>query len=122
MPGMVPALLVLLLCQLAGEVLVAALGLPFPGPVVGMMLLFAGLLARGGVPDALRGVCDGLLRHLALLFVPAGVGLMVHFDRVLQDAWPLLTGLLVSTALALGVTLGTLNLLIRGAGRTGRDG
>ncbi|MFP4161588.1 MAG: CidA/LrgA family protein [Ectothiorhodospira sp.] len=117
-----PALLVLLLCQLAGEVLVAGLGLPFPGPVVGMMLLFLGLVARGGVPDDLKRVTDGLLRHLALLFVPAGVGLMVHFDRVMQDAWPLLAGLVASTALALAVTLGLLNGLIRGDARDRQDG
>ena len=39
---MIPALLTLLLSQLAGETLSRALGLPLPGPVLGMLLLTAG--------------------------------------------------------------------------------
>jgi putative effector of murein hydrolase LrgA (UPF0299 family) len=37
-------------CQLLGELVVTALGLPVPGPVLGMALLFAGLLAYGSIP------------------------------------------------------------------------
>ena len=44
---MIQALTLLFLCQLAGEVAVQALGLAFPGPVLGMGLFFAGLLATG---------------------------------------------------------------------------
>ena len=50
---MLGALTVLLVCQLAGEVIAHAVGLPVPGPVVGLVLLFIGLLVRGGVPDPL---------------------------------------------------------------------
>ena len=71
---MIPALSLLFLCQLAGEVVVRALGLPFPGPVLGMGLLFAGLLVRGRSDPALDAVADTILRHLSLLFVPAAVG------------------------------------------------
>ena len=42
---MLQALTLLFLCQLAGEVMVQALGLTFPGPVLGMGLLFGGLPA-----------------------------------------------------------------------------
>ena len=43
---MLAALATLLVCQLAGEVIVRALSLPLPGPVVGMALLFFAMLTR----------------------------------------------------------------------------
>jgi holin-like protein len=101
---MLGALTLLLLYQLAGEVIVQFFALPVPGPVIGMALLFAALALRGGVPDQLRNTAGNLLQHLSLLFVPAGVGVMVHFAR-LGDEWPAIVGaLLVSTFVTLAVT------------------
>ena len=54
---MVGALTGLLLCQLAGEVLARSLGLPVPGPVVGMVLLFAALLRRLPRRATLASLC-----------------------------------------------------------------
>ena len=97
-------LALLLLCQLAGEVLVVWLGLLVPGPVVGMLILFLGLLARRGVPDGLGVVSEHLLRHLSLLFVPAGVGVMLHAG-LLADQWlALVLALIVSAVVTLLVT------------------
>ena len=69
-------LTVILGCQLAGELIAAAAGLPLPGPVLGMVILFAGLMFRG-LPRGLATVADALLGNLSLLFVPAGVGVML---------------------------------------------
>ena len=71
---MLGALTTLLVFQLAGEAVVLALGLPVPGPVIGMALRFAALAIRGALSDALRDTAQGLLAHLSVLFVPAGVG------------------------------------------------
>jgi holin-like protein len=111
---MIGALTLLLLFQLAGEVVVHLLGLPLPGPVLGMALLFAALAIRGGPSDELRGTANGLLQHLSLLFVPAGAGVMIHFARI-GDEWLAIVGALVaSTALTLLVTALVLRLLLRG--------
>ena len=64
-----------------GEIAVIAFGLPIPGPVVGMALLFVSLIVRGSVTEELGSTANGLLRHLSLLFVPAGVGVMAHLAR-----------------------------------------
>lgn len=109
---MINAIILILLCQLAGEVMVLLLDLPFPGPVLGMLLLFTGLIVRGEVPEPVKRTSDTLLRYLALLFVPAGVGLMVHSALVARDWLPILTGLVVSTGLALAVTMLVLRWLI----------
>ena len=112
---MIPALTLLLACQLAGEALVRALGVSFPGPVAGLFLLL-GLLAWRGrrraaagetgeeVPPALGQVSGLLLGNLSLLFVPAAVGIVQHADLVREHAWAILLSIALSTAAALAVT------------------
>jgi len=95
---------VLLVYQLVGEVISQCLGLPLPGPVVGMALLFATLLVRGKLADGLRDTADGLLRHLSLLFVPAGVGVILHL-HLIQSEWKAISAaLIVSTVATIAVT------------------
>lgn len=101
---MIGAATILLLYQLAGEVLSQGLALPVPGPVIGMALLFVTLLVRGRVPDALQATSRGILSQLSLLFVPAGVGVMVHAGRIGQEWLAIVAALLGSTVLTLAVT------------------
>ncbi|MCB1757109.1 MAG: CidA/LrgA family protein [Gammaproteobacteria bacterium] len=97
-------LTILLAYQLAGEVITVFLGLPVPGPVLGMVLLFLTLLARKTTPAALDQASSALLSHLTLLFVPAGVGLMVHLDLIAAEWLPVLVALLLSTLISLAAT------------------
>ncbi len=101
---MLAALTVLLVYQLVGEVLVQLLHLPVPGPVIGMLLLFVTLLLRGEAPESLRDTANGLLGHLSLLFVPAGVGVMLHFHRLATEWLPIVVALVASTVITIGVT------------------
>jgi holin-like protein len=101
---MLAAITVLLVFQLIGEIAVVAFGLPIPGPVVGMALLFVSLILRGGVTDELGSTANGLLRHLSLLFVPAGVGVMAHLNRLADEWLPITVSLVLSTLLTIAVT------------------
>jgi len=101
----IPAITALLACQLAGEVAARALGLPVPGPVIGMVLLFGLLLARGkDAPAPLGATADGLLGHLGLLFVPAGVGVVLHLPVLARDWAPLSLAVLAGTLAAIAAT------------------
>lgn len=101
---MLGAITLLLLCQLAGEVLVRLIGLPVPGPVLGMVFLFLFLLVRHHVPEPVERVSNSLLDHLSLLFVPAGVGVIRYAQR-LEDAWLAITvSLIAGTVIAIGAT------------------
>jgi holin-like protein len=114
---MIESLTLLLICQLVGEVLVGLFGLPVPGPVLGMLLLFIGLLIRRGVPPVMQTTATTLLSHFSLLFVPAGVGIMLHIG-LLEDAWLAIgVALITSTAIAIAVTALTMLGLERLAGR-----
>jgi holin-like protein len=100
---MIPALTMLLACQLAGEVLAQALHLPVPGPVLGMVILAAFLIRRGRLHAPLEQAADFLLRHLSLFFVPAAVGIIANGARIAREWLPLSVALVGSTALAIAV-------------------
>lgn len=119
---MLGALTVLLVFQLVGEVIVQLAGLPIPGPVIGLLLLFLGLCVRGSLAEPLRDTANGILQHLSLLFVPAGVGVMVHFARVSGEWLPIIAAVLASTALAIAVSALVMQALMRGGSDDGGDG
>src|SRR5664279_312096 len=103
----------LLVFQCAGEALVRLAGLPIPGPVAGLAVLFAVLLLLPEVPGALATAAEGLARHLSLLFVPAGVGVMAYFARIADEWLPIAVALLVSTLFAIAATALTFAWLVR---------
>lgn len=110
---MIGGLIVILMCQLAGEAVARGLGVPIPGPVIGMALLFALLLARDRIAarlptimsgDTLEKTGQGLLSHLSLLFIPAGVGVVQNLGVFAEYGVALGTAIVVSSVLALLTT------------------
>mgnify|MGYP000627727712 CR=1 FL=1 len=101
---MLGGLLVILVCQLLGEVLVLMFEIPVPGAVVGMLLLLIGLMLVGDVQNGLRTAGEGLLRYLPLMLVPSGVGLMVHYQLIVGNWLAIALALLVSTVATFVVT------------------
>lgn len=101
---MLRAFAILLCLQLAGEAAVRALGSPLPGPVIGLALLFVWLVARIPIPQSTHETADGILRHLSLLFVPAGVGVVQQLPLLGAEGWKLLAIILVSITLSLAAT------------------
>ena len=102
----------LLAFQSAGELLVRGLQLPFPGPVMGMVLLVPAL-RWAGVRTPVAVTAEFLLKHLSLLFVPVGVGVMTHLSLVTQYGLRMLLVVVVSCLLGLLVTVLTLQQLNR---------
>lgn len=101
---MIACLALLLVCQLTGEVIVRMTHLPIPGPVIGMGLLFLGLVIRGKTPPILEETANRLLSHLSLLFVPAGVGIMMHLGLIGANWLSIGVALLISTAVTIAVS------------------
>src|SRR5712671_4713888 len=119
---MIASLSLILLCQLAGEVIVRGLGLPMPGPVLGLVFLLLLLLARDRFAVLARGPLErdgvenasrGLLAHLSLLFVPAGVGVVQKLDLVAEHGIAIVAVLALSVAVTLLVTVATFLIVSR---------
>jgi holin-like protein len=105
-------LALLLLLQAAGEGLVHALALPFPGPVVGMVLLLPAL-RWAWVREPIGAAAEFLLSHLSLLFVPVGVGVITHLHLVSEYGIRLLVVIVVSTWIGMATTALVLRALLR---------
>jgi putative effector of murein hydrolase LrgA (UPF0299 family) len=126
---MIASLSLILLCQLAGEVIVRGLVLPMPGPVIGLVLLLVLLLARDRFASLRRGplhgdgvesASRGLLANLSLLFVPAGVGVVQKLDLVAQHGIAIAGVLVISVVVTLLVTVATFLVASRLMARGGR--
>jgi len=94
----------LLAMQSLGELLSRGLGLPFPGPVVGMLLLLLALRLPL-VREPVAACANFLLSHLSLLFVPVGVGVMTHLGLLGQYGARMLAVIVLSTWTGLVVTV-----------------
>ncbi|WP_410219029.1 CidA/LrgA family protein [Paracoccus sp. (in: a-proteobacteria)] len=98
---MIQTLAIILGFQLTGEVASRALSLPLPGPVVGLILLVAACILRPRLAEAIRPTTTGLLSHLSLFFVPAGVGIVAHWDLLRVHGVGLAVALMASTLMAI---------------------
>ncbi len=116
---MLTGILALLGCQVVGEVAVRLTGADVPGPVVGMVLFFLVLRRIRPADDAAIVRTPALLlRHLQLLFVPVGVGIVVYLHTLRDRALPQAAGLWVSWLLGFTVTAVVVAGLLRLRHRT----
>lgn len=112
----------LLVYQLVGEITVRLIGVPIPGPVLGMVMLFITLWIRGQAPASVEQASSALLSHLSLLFVPAGVGMMAHFSRIADEWVPITLALLLSTVITMVATALIMQLTTRWLVKPGAPG
>lgn len=101
---MVRGFAVLLTMQFLGELLSRWLTLPIPGSVVGMALLLTALAAGIVRVEWMQEAAELLLSHMALFFIPAGVGVMVYFDLIRQEWLPITVATVISTFVVMAVT------------------
>ena len=111
-----------LLCfQLLGEFCVHLFNLPLPGPVAGLVFLLMALSILGyskskkhqEILSTVEQSSSTLLNHLSLLFVPAGVGVMVHFDKLANEWLAISVALIVGVLITLATTAVCMKLMMR---------
>lgn len=87
-----------------GELMQKTLGLPIPGNVIGMLLLFFGLYMGIIKLEMIDRISDFLLENLAFFFLPAAISLMTSFS-LLEGKWTSILEIsLISTIIILVVT------------------
>jgi holin-like protein len=104
-------LAILLLAQSAGEAIARLTDAPLPGPVLGMLLLLLAL-RWPAVRAPVEAAAETLLAHLSLLFVPVGVGVLVHVELIAQYGLRMLVVVVLATWIALAVTALVLRALL----------
>jgi putative effector of murein hydrolase LrgA (UPF0299 family) len=82
-----------------------------------LALLVVAALAWPALQREVEEVADPLLRHLSLLFVPAGVGALQYTDLLRREWLPLLAVVVLSTAATLAVSALAFTAMARRSGR-----
>lgn len=111
---------VLFACLALGELVVSLTNVKLPSSIVGMLLLTLFLKLKWVKLEWIQGLSDFLVANLGFFFVPPGVALMLYFDVIKEEFWPIVIATLVSTILVLIVT-GWVHQIIRKLyGNTGK--
>ncbi|TVZ57528.1 holin-like protein [Flavobacteriaceae bacterium MAR_2010_105] len=101
---MLKALFYVFLFLFIGELIVDLVEMPFPGNILGMILIFIALKLKLIKLQSVKPASDKLLKHMVLFFIPYGVGLMVYFDFIKANWVVLVVATGLSTLLTLYVT------------------
>src|SRR6476659_9091476 len=94
----------IIVLQLIGEGIVQVSGLPVPGAIIGLVLLYVILVLRGEIPDEMSRTSGFLLQNLGVLFLPAGVGVMAYLPMIATQWCGVLRVLLVPVAATSAIT------------------
>ncbi len=100
------------LCWLA-TVIEGLLPIAFPASVIAMLLLLVCLLAGVLKIDHIREKSDFLLANMAFFFIPAGVNVINYLD-ILKENWlPLLLICVITTVVTFAATAYSVRLAMR---------
>ena len=111
---MIKGFIVLIGLLLFGNLSSEGLSLPVPGSVIGMVLLFLGLVFLKRVPEDVGKVSDGLIAQIGLLFVPAGAGISLYLGMIAESWLVIILAALGSTVLTIIFTVLLFKLLSKG--------
>ena len=91
-------------CLALGELIVFLTGIKLPSSIIGMLLLTLFLKLGWIKLHWVQGMSDFLVANLGFFFIPPGVALMLYFDIIAAEFWPIAIASLVRTLLVLVVT------------------
>lgn len=103
---------VILLFQLIGEVIQKLFAYVIPGPVIGLIfLLFTLIYLRRvkmkkilNLKKDVMSTATAITSYLSLLFVPIGVGVVMHISYLEKNLYQVLGVVVIGTMLTVGIT------------------
>ena len=109
---MLRAIFIIFFFQLLGEAIKKFFEMRIPGPVLGLILLLIVLIflkkfktvAITNLKDDVINTSNYILNYLSLLFVPIGVGVVMHLSYLENNLFKVLIIVFISTILTIGLT------------------
>ena len=108
---MLNSIFTILLFQLIGEFIQKFTEISIPGPVIGLILLLGVLLIRAkyfkeypSIEDSLVNFSERFLNYLPLLFIPIGVGVVMHLSLLEENLISVIGIIVLGTLLTLALT------------------
>lgn len=106
-------LAIILFLQWLSTAIISFLGIPFPPPLLGMLILTA-LLCTGVIKENyIEDICTTLIDKMALLFLPAGVSMILYLDVIKAELLPISLTVILSSVIILCSTALVLEMLLR---------
>lgn len=96
--------ILLLSIYFAGEIISKLLGIPIPGNIIGMILLFLLLSTNIIKVEKVENLSTFFLDHLAFFFLPASVGLMTSFESLRGSILKIIILCIVTTIIVISIT------------------
>lgn len=103
--------LIILLISFIGEMLSILIPLPVPGSVYGLVLMLLALIFKIIKIDQVRSTSKFLIEIMPIMFIPAGVGLMISFETLKPILLEVVVITIITTILVMGVS-GAISQLI----------
>lgn len=101
-----------LLYQCLGELIAQIFHLPFPGQVIGLILLALSLRSKT-ISEPVQACANILLSNLSLLFIPITVGVITQWNYIGAYSFKLIFVLIASCAIGILVTAFVLSHLLK---------
>ena len=108
---MLNSIFIILLFQLMGEFIQKFFEFSIPGPVIGLIFLLSVLLIIKKINKKHEAFdtnlvisAENLLSYLPLLFIPVGVGVVMHLSLLEENLVSVLLVIVFGTLLTLGLT------------------
>ncbi len=89
------------LALLAGNFLQVHLSLAIPGSVLGLIILFLGLVSGLVKPHWVQPSASLLIKYMIILFIPISVGLMNHYHLLLDNALAIIVSVVLGSLFVL---------------------
>ncbi len=96
--------LILCLIQYSCNLLVKITGVPFPSPILGIIVLFVLLQLNIIKREWIKDICELMLKYMPLLFVPLSVGIISYYGIIEKNFLPILINVVGTTTLTLLLT------------------
>ena len=95
-----------------GKLISNFINFPFPGPIIGMLILLALLELKILKLDLVEKGAETILLNLAIFFIPPGVGLISALDILSGNVLKIVITMVITTIITMGVTGLTVQYLI----------
>ena len=90
--------------QFACNMLIKCFNIPFPAPIMGIIVLFLLLQLNILKREWIKDICELMLKYMPLLFVPLSVGIVAYYGIIEKNLIPILINVIGTTTLTLLLT------------------
>lgn len=96
---------IILAVTFIGEILKYLIPLPIPASIYGLVIMLALLMTKSIKVSAVKEASSFLIEIMSLMFIPAGVGLIVSWNAI-KDIWVQLVIIIIITTIAVMAVTG----------------